>query len=225
MSIPSKMIPGQKKILATLVAAALGVVSTGAFAQDRYEQDRYEQDRYEQRDDRPYDNRYDDRYNGGDDEGAYDYAKVIDVQPLTRQVRVSSPQRECWDETRYDERDSGPPRARNATGSTLLGAVIGAAIGNQIGHGDGRRAATAAGAIIGAGVGNNQAGRRNGYDQPPPPRAYTVQRCETHYRNDVQERIDGYRVTYVYHGRRGVTELPYKPGARIRVRVDVSPAE
>jgi uncharacterized protein YcfJ len=211
-----------KKSVTALAVAALCVASSGAFAQDRYD------DRYDgQRNDRPYDRRDDNRYddNRYDEDGGYDYAKVIDVQPLTRQVRVSSPQRECWDETRYDERDYGPPRARNAGGSTLLGAVIGAAIGNQIGHGDGRRAATAAGAIIGAGVGNNAAGRRNGYDQPPPPRAYTVQRCETQYREDVQQRVDGYRVTYVYQGRRGVTELPYRPGDRIRVRVDVSPAE
>jgi hypothetical protein len=32
-------------------------------------------------------------------------------------------------------------------------------------------------------------------------------------------------VTYVYNGRRQVTTLPYRPGDRIRVRVDVSPAE
>jgi uncharacterized protein YcfJ len=207
------------KMVVVLAAAGLTVASTGAFAQDHRYDDRpprYD-DRYGQ-----YDDRYDDRY---DTDGGYDYAKVVDVQPLTRRVRVSSPERECWDETRYDERDYGRPRARNSAGPTLLGAVIGAAIGNQIGSGDGRRAATAAGAIIGAGVGNAQAGRRNGYEQPPPPRAYTVQRCETHYREDVQERIDGYRVTYVYHGRRGVTEMPYKPGDRIRVRVDVSPAE
>ena len=206
-----------RKSVTALAVAALCVASSGAFAQDRYD-DRYD----DQRSDRPYDRGDDDRY---DNDSGYDYAKVIDVEPLTRRVRVSAPQRECWDETRYDERDYGPPRARNAGGSTLLGAVIGAAIGNQIGHGDGRRAATAAGAIIGAGVGNNAAGRRNGYDQPPPPRAYTVQRCETSYREDVQERVDGYRVTYVYQGRRGVTELPYRPGDRIRVRVDVSPAE
>ena len=216
------------KMWVILAATALTVGSSAVFAQDhRYDDrpprydDRYD-DRYDRQDDPQYDGRYDDRY---DADGAYDYAKVVDVQPLTRQVRVSSPQRECWDETQYDERNYGPPRARNSAGSTLLGAVIGAAVGNQIGHGDGRRAATAAGAIIGAGIGNAQAGRRNGYDQPPPPRAYTVQRCETHYREDVQERVDGYRVTYVYHGRRGVTQLPYKPGERIRVRVDVSPAE
>ena len=34
-----------------------------------------------------------------------------------------------------------------------------------------------------------------------------------------------YRVTYEYQGRRQVTELPYRPGERIRVRVDVTPAE
>ena len=208
------------KMMVILATAALTVGSTAAFAQDHRYDDR--PPRYDDQYRGQYDGQYDD---GNDDDGGYDYAKVVDVQPLMRQVRVSSPQRECWDETRYDERDYGRPRARNATGSTLLGAVIGAAIGNQIGHGDGRRAATAAGAIIGAGIGNAQAGRRHGYEQPPPPRAYTVQRCETHYNEDVQERIDGYRVTYVYHGRRGVTQLPYKPGDRIRVRVDVSPAE
>ena len=212
------------KMMVILAATALTVGSSAVFAQDHRYDDR--PPRYDGQYNGQYDGQYDDRDDGQyDDEGGYDYAKVVDVQPLTRQVRVSSPQRECWDETRYDDRDYGAPRARHAGGSTLLGAVIGAAIGNQIGHGDGRRAATAAGAIIGAGIGNAQAGRRNGYDQPPPPRAYTVQRCETHYNEDVQERIDGYRVTYVYHGRRGVTQLPYKPGDRIRVRVDVSPAE
>ncbi len=207
------------KMMVILATAALTVGSTAAFAQDH----RYD-DRPPRYDDQ-YSGQYDGQYDERDDDGGYDYAKVVDVQPLVRQVRVSSPQRECWDETRTDDRDYGPPRARHAGGSTLLGAVIGAAIGNQIGHGDGRRAATAAGAIIGAGIGNAQAGRRNGYDAPPPPRAYTVQRCETRYNEDVQERIDGYRVTYVYHGRRGVTQLPYKPGDRIRVRVEVSPAE
>ena len=54
---------------------------------------------------------------------------------------------------------------------------------------------------------------------------YTVQRCETRYHDEWQERTDGYRVTYVYNGRRQVTEMPNRPGDRIRVRVDVSPAE
>ena len=33
------------------------------------------------------------------------------------------------------------------------------------------------------------------------------------------------RYTYVYNGRRQVTEMQNRPGERIRVRVDVRPAE
>lgn len=198
-----------KKILVGFLAAAFTVASAGAFARDR------PYDGYDPR----YDGRYDDpRYE--DPHGVYDYAKVIDVQPLTTRVRVSTPQRECWDETRYDDGGYGG-HGRQVAGSTLLGAAIGAVIGHQIGDGRGRKAATAAGAVIGAGIGHQQGMRRSGAS----PQPYTVQRCETRYRDEYQERVDGYRVTYVYHGRRQVTELPYRPGNRIRVRVDVSPAE
>jgi uncharacterized protein YcfJ len=212
-----------KKVLVGVLTAAFAFASAGAFAKDKYDP-RYDDrpaDRYDDRYDRDDDSRYDDRYDDRHD-GAYDYAKVIDVQPLISRVRVSTPQQECWDETRYDQ--GGYGRDRGTAGGTLLGAVIGAAIGNQIGHGDGRRAATAAGAVIGAGIGNSQAQRRAGYPASPP-REYSVQRCETRYHDEWQERTDGYRVTYLYHGRRQVTELPYRPGDRIRVRVDVSPAQ
>lgn len=188
------------KVKVVLAAAALTAASAGAFAQDRY-------DRY-------------DRYDDG-----YEYARVVDVEPIVHRVRVSTPEQECWNETRYDDRSYGPSQQR--AGGTLLGAAIGAVIGHQVGHGDGRRAATVAGAVIGGAIGRDQADKRaarNGYYNPPP-REYQVQRCETRYRDDWEERTDGYRVTYVFHGRRQVTELPYRPGDRIRVRVDVTPAE
>jgi len=211
------------KMVVALAAATLTVASSGAFAQD----DRYDP-RYDQGNDNRYDSRSEGRYENGNDD-AYDYAKVVDVQPLTRQVRVTTPQRECWDEKRVDGGGyRNGPLPRSTAGGTLLGAAIGAVIGNQIGHGQGRHAATAAGAVIGAGIGYDQAQRRNaqyGVYTGGPPREYTVQRCETRYREDVQERIDGYRVTYVYNGRRQVTEMANRPGDRIRVRVDVSPAE
>jgi uncharacterized protein YcfJ len=211
------------KVLAIFLAAALAGAANSAAAQDPYG--------------RPYDDRYDPRPPSGPpygderpyDDGAYDYAQVVDVQPLTRQVRVSTPQRECWDETRYEP----PPPSygmsdSRVAGGTLLGAVIGGVIGHAVGHnhhgGRHEQAATAGGAVIGAAIGNQQAKRRSGY-APPPPREYTVQRCETRYRDEYHERIDGYRVTYLYNGRRQVTQLPYNPGERIRVRVDVTPAE
>lgn len=40
-------------------------------------------------------------------------------------------------------------------GGTVLGAVIGGALGNQVGKGDGRAAATIAGAVIGGAVGHD----------------------------------------------------------------------
>lgn len=198
-----------RKMTIGITTAAFALASAGAFAQDRYDRP---SDRPDYRYDDRHDTRYDDRYDGG-----YDYAKVVDVEPLMTRVRVSTPQRECWDETRVDDR--GP---RVGAGGALLGAVIGGVIGHQIGSGRGRDAATAAGAVIGAGIGHRQAERNAGN---PPPREYTVQRCDTRYSDHWEERIDGYRVTYVYNGRRQVTQLPYKPGDRIRVRVDVSPAE
>jgi uncharacterized protein YcfJ len=215
-----------KKLVVSLVAAAVTAASGGAFAQGPYDDRPYNDRPYNQGpyDQPPYEqDRYDQRGYEGD--GEYDYAKVVDVQPLTTRVRVTTPQRACWDETRVDERGYGNgPLPRSSAGGAVLGAVIGGVLGHQIGHGRGRDAATAVGAVVGAAVGSQQAQRRAGY-AAVPPRQYTVQRCETRYQESWEERTDGYRVTYVYNGRRQVTEMPNRPGDRIRVRVDVSPAE
>ena len=203
-----------KKFMVSLVAAAVAAASAGVSAQDQY--GRHDQAPYDQGPDGQG------QYDG---DAAYDYARVVDVQPLITRVRVSTPQRECWDETRVDQRSNGAsPLPRSTAGGAVLGGIVGAVIGHQFGHGQGRDAATAAGAVVGAAVGARQAQRRAAYASVPP-REYTVQRCETRYRDEWQERTDGYRVTYVYNGRRQVTEMSRHPGDRIRVRVDVSPAE
>jgi len=200
----------KKKLVVSLAAFAITVSSAGAIAQHPYDQGPYNQHSY---DDRP-----------GYDDG-YDYARVVDVQPLVTRVRVTTPQRACWDETRVDERGPGSsPLPRTVAGGAVLGAIVGGVLGHQIGHGQGRDAATAAGVVIGAAVGSQQAQRRAAH-AAGGPREYTVQRCETRYQETWEERTDGYRVTYVYNGRRQVTEMANRPGDRIRVRVDVSPAE
>lgn len=160
------------------------------------------------------------------DRPEYDYARVVDVDPIVRHVRVSTPRRECWTETRYEEvRTGGYDPRRGTAGSTILGGIIGAAIGNQIGRGDGRRAATVAGAVIGSAIGHDVGDRRAANAGPvyTEQRPYEAERCEVRYEESYQDQIEGYRVTYVYAGRRQVTELPYDPGDRIRVRVDVRP--
>jgi uncharacterized protein YcfJ len=157
----------------------------------------------------------------------YDYARVIDVDPIVRHVRVTTPTRQCWTETRYEEVQTGgyDPR-RGSAGSMILGGIIGAAIGNQIGRGDGRRAATVAGAVIGSAIGHDTADKRNARNAGPvytETRPYETERCEVRNEERFEDRVEGYRVTYEYAGRRQTTQLPYDPGDRIRVRVDVRP--
>ena len=139
------------------------------------------------------------------------YARVIDVQPLYEQVRYSVPVESCWVEGRergYSDR----------TSAAIVGGAVGALIGNNIGRGEGRRAATVGGAFVGAVLGSEAARR-----YARGPRYEEVQRCQTRYEERFDERVAGYRVTYVYDGRRGVTRLPYEPGRYIRVAVDVHP--
>jgi uncharacterized protein YcfJ len=150
---------------------------------------------------------------------SYDYAKVISAEPIIDYVTVSTPVRECWEETQYYTVDR---HAHERRASTFMGAVIGGVIGHQFGSGRGNDAATVAGSLIGAAIGNDVARDRHGYGTETVARP--VQRCETRYREHREERIDGYRVLYRYRGQKYLTEMPYDPGDRIRVRVDVRPA-
>src|ERR1044071_2755362 len=95
----------------------------------------------------------------------YAYARVVDVDPIVRHVRISEPRQECWNETRYEDvsyTERVGPRPRANPGAMILGGIIGAAIGNQIGHGDGRRVATVAGAVIGTAIGHDASTRGRG---------------------------------------------------------------
>lgn len=155
------------------------------------------------------------------DRASYDYAKVISSQPIVNYVTVSTPVRECWEEMQYYTVDR---RARGTGGSTLLGAVIGGVIGHQVGSGRGNDAATVAGTLIGAAIGNDAARQRHGDAYSTERHSRPVERCKTTYREHQEERIDGYRVTYRYNGQRYMTEMPYDPGRKIKVRVDIRPA-
>lgn len=161
---------------------------------------------------------YNDRNRGA----VYAYAKVINVEPVVRYVTVRTPVRECWEEER-EYRVNNRHRS-GVAGGTLFGAILGGVIGHQFGSGSGNDAATAAGALIGAAVGSDSARRRDdGYDSESYTRP--VQRCRTNYTSREEQRVDGYRVTYRYNGQKYATRMPYDPGERLRIRVDVRPAE
>lgn len=61
-----------------------------------------------------------------------------------------------------------------STAGTLIGGVVGAALGNQIGSGGGRAAATVLGAVGGAVVGNQIAKNRDGTYASPTGAVYRV---------------------------------------------------
>lgn len=157
----------------------------------------------------------DDQYRGGKYANGADYARVVNVDPIMREVRVSVPREECWDEKQ--PYSNAPPTA----GGMILGGLIGGVIGHQFGHGHHQQNATIAGAVVGSAIGHDVSSRRAA--------AYgtsyrVVQRCETRYDEQVEQRIDGYHVTYEYAGRTYQTRLPYDPGDRLPVRVNVIPA-
>jgi len=151
----------------------------------------------------------------------YDYARVISAQPVVRYVTVTTPVKECWQDTEYYTVNHRRP---GTGGSALVGAIIGGVVGHQFGSGRGNDAATVAGSLIGAAIGSDVARKRQAIGYESTEYSRPVTRCDTQYREHQEERIDGYDVVYRYNGQRYSTRMPYDPGDRLRVRVDIRPA-
>jgi uncharacterized protein YcfJ len=151
----------------------------------------------------------------------YDYAQVVSARPIVRYVTVKEPVRECWEETEsYTTRHAAP----GVAAGTLFGAVIGGVVGHQFGSGSGKDAATIAGSMLGAAIGNQSSRRHAGYSHTTVRHERPVRRCESRYRSHREKRIDGYDVVYRYRGQTYATTMPYDPGRKLKVRVDVRPA-
>lgn len=217
-----------KRMTVSVLALALSAVAGSAFAgfQD-------------------YGSRYDNRDNGRVSAPRSDIATVIRVQPMYDNrggydnggYDNGYQRQECWNE-QSNNYDGGYYRdtngrlyrgdyQRNPTGATVLGALIGGALGNQVGKGDGRKAATIAGAVIGGAIANNRADG-HAYDEYRDDRG-TVRRCrmvnESGYDDRGSNGINGYTVTYRYAGQTYQAYTRMRPGRTIRVMVDVRPQE
>ncbi len=155
--------------------------------------------------------------------GFYAYARVIDVEPLRRHVQVPDSYRECYQEpvTRYEEYRQ--PGSDSYT-PLILGGIVGGVVGNQFGKGRGRTALTVAGTLLGGSLGRDY---RDEHGRRVVSRPYrtTEQRCELRRSYHQEERNDGYRVRYRYQGQTFTTRTDHRPGRRIRVLVNVTPAE
>ncbi|MDH3631322.1 MAG: glycine zipper 2TM domain-containing protein [Gammaproteobacteria bacterium] len=147
----------------------------------------------------------------------FEYAKVVDVRPIYREVQVSRPVRECWEEPVYHTRDHYPKSA----GGMLAGGLIGGIVGHQFGKGRGNKVATAVGTLIGAQIGHDAV---NGHSQQHDTTVVGYEEhCKTRHQVSYEEVVDAYDVTYKYRGRKYHVEMPYDPGKRIKMRIQITP--
>jgi uncharacterized protein YcfJ len=147
------------------------------------------------------------------------YARVIEAQPIVRYVTVERPRRECWQDVEY--RPAAPARV---AGTTLAGGIVGAAIGRQFGDGSGRDAMTLIGGLAGSVVAHERATRRLAERGERSTYAVPVERCEVVRERFTEEVIDGYRVVYLYEGRRHSMRTLEHPGTRVPLQVSFRPA-
>lgn len=148
------------------------------------------------------------------DHADFDYATVLNSEPVYHTVRKPVTDKECWDEVVTRTQSSGGSPAAVFTGS-----IVGGLLGHQFGGGNGRRAATVVGAVMGGAIGN-ELGRQEAY-------AYdtTEQRCRIERRYVEDQVLRGYQVTYRYAGQIYTERMDHDPGNRVRVRVTVRTAE
>jgi len=132
---------------------------------------------------------------------AQEVGKVISSVQVIQQVAV--PRQVC-----SQEQVAVQPNKSGA--GAAMGAIAGGAIGNQIGGGSGKAAATMLGIFGGAILGDKIEGA-------PAPQTQTVQNCTV--QNSIENRLMGYKVTYEFNGKQYTVQLPQDPGPTIKLNV------
>jgi len=150
-------------------------------------------------------------------ETSYVYADVLESTPLYRLVEIEVPREQCWEEEvavdNYPRRQSNTP--------VVVSTIIGGAIGNALGHKkSNQRVGAVLGAVLGHSIGRDIMRQHSG----SAVRGYeVVQRCETAYERHQEERLVGYKVTYLYNGQQYNVRIDSDPGEQIQVRVNIQP--
>lgn len=135
-----------------------------------------------------------------------EYAQVLAVDPVKTQIKT--PREVCKDVTVTRQK---PVQDQHQIAGTVLGAVAGGLLGNQIGGGTGKKIATVAGAAGGGYAGNKiQEGM-----QERDTYTTTQTRCNTV--NDISDKVVGYDVRYMLDGKEGKVRMDRDPGNQIPV--------
>lgn len=132
---------------------------------------------------------------------AQDIGRVLSASPIIQQVSV--PRQVCSNE------QVSVQQSKSGAGA-LMGAIAGGAMGNAVGAGNGKTAATVLGIFGGAIVGDRIEGA-------PTAQVQNVQHCAM--QNFVENRTVAYNVTYEYAGKHYSVQMPYDPGPSIQVQI------
>ncbi len=135
------------------------------------------------------------------------YADVLAVKPLTEVIRTP---REVCSQVVVNHRR--PVQDQHQIAGTVIGALAGGLLGNQVGGGSGKKIATVAGAAAGGYAGNKVQENMQAAD------TYTTTetRCKTV--TDTSEKVIGYDVDYRLGETVGRVRMDAEPGARIPVK-------
>jgi uncharacterized protein YcfJ len=133
-------------------------------------------------------------------------AQVLAVEPVKTQIKT--PREVCKDVTVTRQK---PVQDQHQIAGTVIGALAGGLLGNQVGGGTGKKIATVAGAAGGGYAGNKiQEGM-----QERDTYTTTQTRCNTV--NDISDKVVGYDVRYMLDGKEGKVRMDRDPGNQIPV--------
>ena len=132
---------------------------------------------------------------------ADEIGKVISSTPIIQQVAV--PRQVCNNEQVVTQ-------GQKSGAGAAMGAIAGGAIGNNVGQGSGRAAATMLGLFGGAILGDKIEG-------PGTPEVRNVQNCsqQMFYEN----RTMAYNVVYEFAGKQYTVQMPQDPGPTVRLQI------
>jgi uncharacterized protein YcfJ len=146
---------------------------------------------------------------------AAELATITKIETNWERVQVPQSRQQC---VIKDVPIYGTTQGRASTGDTVLGAVIGGALGNQVGGGSGKDAMTVLGAIVGADIANKRANQRQiiGYE--------SQRQCSDVLFYEDQERVKNYTIWYDWNGVQGrsYTFNQYSVGDRIPVSISIN---
>ena len=141
--------------------------------------------------------------------GGPEYADVLAVEPINQQIKT--PREVCKDVTVTRQ---APVKDQHQIVGSVIGAVAGGLLGNQVGGGNGKKIATVAGALGGGYAGNKvQEGM-----QDRDTYSSTETRCNTV--NDISDKVVGYNVKYKLNDKVGQVRMDRDPGGQIPVNKD-----